>query len=329
MKKFSLNIFFFFLLLCPTLVLAYSNEVILGGENIGIQIKTPGILVVGFYKVDGAYLKGSPEIKVGDYILKVGKTEIDSVNTLSDAILENVSNEKVALTIKREEKTFDITMPLKRVDNVYKTGLYVKDNITGLGTLTYVDPVTKIYGALGHEILESNSLKLVEVKTGLIFESPVTSIRKSTRGNAGEKNGEFHFNKVYGPLNNNTRHGIYGFYKEKLNTKTIPVAQKEEIKIGLAEIYTVLRGQEKKSYKIDITSIQEYNDVKNISFVVTDKDLLDTAGGIVQGMSGSPIVQNGKIIGAVTHVITDNPATGYAIFITTMLETGDALLKKE
>lgn len=327
MKKFCFNILLLLFFMCPTLVLAYSNEVILGGENIGIQIKTPGILVVGFYKVDGTYLKGSPEIKIGDYILKVGETPVDSVDSLSNAILKNVQDNKINVTVKREEQILTLSLNLKEVDGVYKTGLYVKDSITGLGTLTYIDPETKIYGALGHEILESNSLKLVEVKTGLIFESPVTSIRKSTRGNAGEKNGEFHFNKIYGSLSNNTRHGIYGIYKETLPSQTIPVAKKEEIKIGTAEIYTVLSGKDKRKYQIDITSIQEYNDVKNISFTVTDKDLLDEAGGIVQGMSGSPIVQNGKIIGAVTHVITDNPATGYAIFITTMLETGDALLK--
>ena len=327
MKKFYLSMFLFLYFLFPSVTLAYSDKVVLGGENIGIQIKTPGVLVVGFYKVNGAYLKGTPEIKIGDYILKVGDTVISSVNSLSEAILQNVKDDQVKLTLKRNEQIMNITMPLQNVDGIYKTGLYVKESITGLGTLTYIDPDSKIYGALGHEILESNSLQLVEVKTGHIFESPVTSIRKSTRGNAGEKNAEFHFNKVYGSLNNNTRHGIYGIYEDTIPTNFIPVAKTEEIKIGEAEIYTVLNGQEKKSYKIDITSLQEYNDVKNISFTVTDDNLINTAGGIVQGMSGSPIVQNGKIIGAVTHVITDNPITGYGIFITTMLETGDNLLK--
>ncbi len=324
----KLNILFISLFLflgMPSFAFAYSEEVILGGENIGIHIDTPGIMVIGFYRVNGEYLKGTPEIKVGDYIQKVNDVEINTIDELTNAIEKNVVNNKINLTVMRNGKTIEIEMTLEDVDGIYKTGLYVKDSITGIGTLTYIDPETKIFGALGHEILESTSSKLVEVKTGTIFESTVTSIRKSSIGNAGEKNANFYYNNIYGSLNTNTKHGIYGTYTRDLSTERIAVGTKDDIKIGPAFIYTVLSGSEKKEYAINITSIQEYNDMKNISFEITDEELLNKTGGVVQGMSGSPIVQNGKLIGAATHVILDNPVTGYGIFITTMLETGDTL----
>jgi len=328
MKKFKyivpLWIFFF---LFPVLVFAYSNQVVLGGENIGIHIDTPGVMVIGFYKVNGSFLKGTPEIQVGDLITKVNNTDISKIEDLTNTIEKEIKNNKVTLTVIRNGNTVEIQMDLDLVDGVYKTGLYVKDGITGIGTLSYIDPETKVYGALGHEILESTSSRIVEVKTGRIFESTVTSIRKSSNGDAGEKNAEFNYNHVYGDVKENTNHGIFGIYKEKIETTLIPVGTKEDIKIGSAKIYTVLKGNTKKEYEIEITNINEYSDIKNLTFKITDQELLKETGGIVQGMSGSPIVQNGKIIGAVTHVIVDNPVTGYGIFITTMLENGDEMIK--
>ena len=212
---------------------------------------------------------------------------------------------------------------LEKVDGVYKTGLYVKDEVTGIGTLTYIDPSTKIYGALGHEIIESTTSELVEVKTGQIFESTVTSINKSIKGNAGSKNASFNLNHLYGNILTNETHGIYGNYTDDIPEANIDIALPNEIKVGKASLYTVLDGQDKQAYDISITDIREYNDVKYITFTITDEDLLAKTGGVIQGMSGSPIVQNDKLIGAVTHVVVDNPLTGYGIFITTMLETGD------
>lgn len=310
----------------PLFVFAYSNEVILGGENIGIHIDTPGVMVIGFYKVNGDYVKGTKEIMIGDFITKVNDESISKIADLTSAIEKKIKDNEVQLTVMRDKKEETISLKLDLVDGVYKTGLYVKDGITGIGTLSYIDPETKIYGALGHEILESTSSRIVEVKTGKIFESTVTSIRKSSVGDAGEKNADFNYNHVYGDVRENTNHGIFGKYQKDISSNPlIPVGNKEDIKIGRASIYTVLKGNEKKEYEIEITNINEYNDVKNITFEITDSELLDKTGGIVQGMSGSPIVQNGKIIGAVTHVIIDNPITGYGIFITTMLQNGDKL----
>lgn len=309
----------------PLPALAYSSEVILGGENIGIHIETPGVMVIGFYKVNGEYLTSTPEIQLGDFIIKAGDTTVNQISELTKAIETHINENKVSLTVVRNKTPMEITMDLEKVDGVYKTGLYVKDGITGIGTLTYIDPDTKVYGALGHEIIESTSSKLVEVKTGRIFESKVTSIRKSSTGNAGEKNAEFNYNHVYGDVRDNSNHGIFGVYNETTRTETIPVGKKEDVKIGKASIYTVLNGNTKKEYEIEITNINEYSEIKNITFKITDEELLNKTGGIVQGMSGSPIVQDGKIIGAVTHVIVDNPVTGYGIFITSMLENGDKI----
>ncbi len=309
----------------PLSILAYSNKVILGGENIGIHIDTKGILVIGFYQVNGKILKGNPEIMLGDEIIKVNDKYVNTIDELTTEIEKNIVNNEVNLTIKRNDTLLSTTLPLEQVDGVYKTGLYVKDNITGIGTLTYIDPTTKIYGALGHEVLESKTLKMVEVKSGSIFESNVTSIKKSTDGTAGEKNANFKFENTYGTINENTTNGIFGKWQKQIDSNTIEIAEPNEIKIGPAKIYTVLNGNEKKEYDINITSIQDYNDTKNMTFEIKDQELINKAGGIVQGMSGSPIVQNNKLIGAVTHVIVDHPTNGYAIFITTMLKKGDEL----
>mgnify|MGYP001625307152 FL=1 len=328
MKKFKVWFLMIFFFLCsPTFVWAYSNKVILGGENIGIHIETPGVMVIGFYRVNGDYLKGTPEIQVGDYITKINDIPVETIDELTTTIEKEVQDNSIQMTVLRDGNEIVLSMNLEVVDGIYKTGLYVKDSITGIGTLTYIDPGTKVYGALGHEILESTSTKQVEVKTGSIFESEVTSIRKSSTGNAGEKNAEFFIRNTYGDLRINTNHGIYGVYSSNMNENTIEVGSKDDVRVGEASIYTVLDGNEKKEYTIEITSIQEFSDVKNISFQITDEELLQKAGGIIQGMSGSPIVQNGKLIGAVTHVIVDNPTTGYGIFITTMLETGDDILE--
>ncbi len=314
-----------FILLLPINVLAYSNEVILGGENIGIHIDTNGILVIGFYNVNGKTLKGNPEIKIGDEIIKVNGFTVNTIDDLTKEIEKNL-DKNVNLTVKRNNEEIDIAMELEQVDGIYKTGLYVKDNINGIGTLTYIDPETKIYGALGHEILESKSTKMVEVKTGKIYESTVTSIKKSVTGEAGEKNAFFNYNHVYGNIVENTSKGIYGKWEDDISGNKIEVASNDEIKIGDAKIYTVLKGQDKQEFDIKITSIQDYNDTKNMTFEIIDNDLIKQSGGIIQGMSGSPIVQNNKIIGAVTHVIVDNPLSGYAIFISSMLSKGDELL---
>ena len=312
------------LFLFPLNVLAYSEYIIPGGENVGIEINSKGIMVIGFYKVNGKLNKGNPNIKVGDQIVKVGNTEVSSATELVEAIDNNRKNDKVDLTVLRDGKSKNITLDLMLVDGIYKTGLYVKDNVTGIGTLTYIDPSTNIYGALGHQVTQSNTNTTVEVKTGLIFRSYVTSIDRSTDGNPGGKNAKLDYSTKYGNIKLNTEYGIFGEYTDMLpNKQTLKVAQPEEIKEGEAYIYTVLEDETIEKFKINIIKIDKNNEIKNIHFEVVDNDLLKKTGGIVQGMSGSPIIQDDKIIGGVTHVIVSNPTSGIGIFITTMLKEGE------
>ena len=315
---------FLLLFLIPVSVYAYSNKIIVGGENVGINIKSDGILVVGFYKVNGESIVANPSIKTGDLILKVSNTEVNSINELTNAIETQKVDSKIELLIKRDNKEFTSVLNLIEQDGIYKTGLYVKDSISGIGTLTYIDPETKIFGSLGHEIIEANTSKTIEVKTGSIFSSVVTGITKSVDGTPGEKNAKLDNQKIYGEIKENTQYGLFGNYTNNLpGKKLVEVAKPDEVKVGDAKILTVLDDNEVKEYDIYINRINEYNKIKNIFFEITDKELLDKTGGIVQGMSGSPIIQNEKIIGAVTHVIVDNVKNGYGIFITTMLEEGE------
>ncbi len=320
MKKF---IMLLLILLIPINVYAYSNYIIPSGKTLGIEIKNDGVLVIGFYKVDKKFNRNN--LKVGDSIIKVGNTEVNTIEDLVIAVEDNVLDGKVNLTIKRSGKIYEIPFELIYADNTYKTGLYVKDSITGIGTLTYIDPETKIYGALGHEITESNSGRIIEIKTGKIFKSSITRVDRSSIGAAGTKNAKFYSNTIFGNVTKNTNKGIYGIYTDDIsNEKTLEVGRPENLKIGAATIYTVLSKEEVKSYDIYIDSIEKNNIIKNIYFRITDEKLINAAGGIVQGMSGSPIIQDNKIYGAVTHVILDNPTTGYGIFITTMLKEGES-----
>lgn len=319
----KLAIFLLFLIF-PVNIFAYSSKVILGGQNIGINIQNNGVIVIGFYKLNGYFNKGTNEIKVGDLITKVNGIKISSIKELTQEIENNIKDNKVNLTLIRDKKEFDIELNLLKENNVYKTGLYVKDTIKGIGTISYIDPETKIYGSLGHEILESNSNKSIEVKTGYIFESSITGIDKSFDGSPGEKTAKFNTSNVFGTIDKNTIYGIFGKYNSSIDqTNLIEVAKKEEIKLGKAYIYTVLKDNTVEKFEINITNINDYNKIKNISFEITDERLLNETGGIVQGMSGSPIVQNDKLCGVVTHVIIDKVKTGYGLFITTMLEEGE------
>lgn len=324
MKKLKIFVLTMFML-SPFNVFAYSSKIIVGGENIGINIKSDGILVVGFYKVDGVSVVSSPVIKSGDLIIKVGNTEVNSINELTNTIEKEIEEDQVELVISRDGKQIKTTLKLIEKDGTYKTGLFVKDSISGIGTLTYIDPETKKFGSLGHEIIEANTNQKIEVKTGSIFNSVVTGITKSNNGTPGEKHAKLDNEKVYGNITKNTQYGLFGDYINNLpGKKLVEVADKEEVRIGNATILTVVDGTEVKEYDIYISKINEYNKIKNIYFEITDGDLLDKTGGIVQGMSGSPILQNNKIVGAVTHVIVDNVKTGYGIFITTMLEEGES-----
>lgn len=322
LKK-SFQIFTLLLLSIPTSALAYSDYIIAGGQNIGIEIKTQGVLVVGTYEINGSNVVKNSGIQIGDKIVKASNVDIKTVTELTNSI--NASScESLELSYERNHKIYNTTLNLTLDNDTCKTGLYVKDSITGIGTLTFIDPATKIFGALGHEIVEKATGQIIETKNGTIFASEVVSIEKSRNGSPGEKNARYYSNQVKGNIYENTRQGIFGNYLKEFNVdKLYKVAKPSDIKKQKAVIRTVLSGTEVKEYSITITKLVNNQDTKNIYFDITDETLLDTAGGIIQGMSGSPIIQGDYIIGAVTHVVVDNPAKGYGIYITNMLEEAE------
>lgn len=316
-----------FLLAClfiPFSVFAYSNQVILGGDNIGIQINSKGVMIVGFYKVNGNYIGSDAGLEIGDVIITINDNSITNVEELVDNLDKSNKEININIGIIRNNKPKDIPLKLIKDDNnIYKTGIYVKDQISGIGTLTYLDPKTKTFGALGHEIIEKSSGKRLDILKGKIFKSEITNIERGSNGTPGEKTAVLHNEEILGNITKNTNKGIFGKYNDILENELIEVASKNEITLGKAWIRTVINGTKIDSFTINILKINYNNDVKNILFEITDQNLIKQTGGVIQGMSGSPIIQNEKLIGAVTHVIVNDAVKGYGIFIETMLEEGE------
>lgn len=311
------------LFIIPINCFAYSNYIIPGGETIGIEVNSKGVLVVGFYKVNNKNIAKNAGFELGDIITKINNVKITNIESMINEVNNNENTVKFTVLRNNTEKEIDLKLE-KDTNNVLKTGLYVKDKINGIGTLTYIDPETKVFGALGHEIIETTTISKFEIKDGIIYEANVSNIVKSKNGRAGEKNAIYNKQNILGEIKENELPGIFGTYNNEIqDAKALKVAEIDEITSGKAVIRTVINESNVKDYTIDILYIDANSKNKNILFEVTDKELLDKTGGIIQGMSGSPIIQNNKIIGAVNYVIVNDPTKGYGIFIKTMLEEGD------
>lgn len=320
-KKITLILLLTFII--PLNVYAYSKYIIAGGESVGIKINTNGVVIVGSYDVFGHNNLNDSALQSGDLITKINGKEIINIESMVN-VIDNCNCNEVNLSYKRNNKINNTKLKLYYDNNKVKTGLYVKDSISGVGTLTYIDPSTKIFGALGHEITDNNG-NIYEIKSGYLIDSKVTGITKSNRGIPGEKNAILYSENINGDIIKNTNKGLFGSYtNDLLNTKLYKVAELKDIKTGPAKILTVISDNKIDEFNINILSVKETKDkLKNIEFEVTDKKLLDETNGIVQGMSGSPIIQDNYIIGAVTHVIVNDPHRGYGILIINMLEEGE------
>ena len=316
-KKIKLIFISIMLLTMPINALAYSDYIYASGKSIGINIKLKGIMVVGLYEVNGISPGVIAKINLGDRIIKVNNNEVNSIKEMTDAISKSNNKDSVEITYLRNNKEYKTNLELINDNGIYKTGLYVKDTISGVGTLTYIDPGTMMYGALGHEIIDKNTKTIVDIDDGKIFKSSVTGITKSTNGNPGSKNALYYNDVVYGNINKNTHSGIFGNFSA--NTDNLKLYKVSNPVLGDAKILTVIDSDTIKEYSINITKINEFKETKNILFDITDTELLNKTGGIVQGMSGSPIIQGDNIVGSVTHVVVDNPEKGYGIYITNML----------
>jgi stage IV sporulation protein B len=317
-------------------------KVIPGGQTIGVKIKSAGILVVGHHLVNTEdQQKISPgedaKVQLGDLIVKINGNPIKDVNKVG-SFVEKAGKNKNALdlTILRNNQEINTSIyPAFDVqDKAYRLGLYIRDSAAGVGTLTFYAPDQGVYGALGHVITDMDTQTPIPVGDGEIVHSTVTSISKSQNGEPGEKRAHFlDESKVLGNIEKNTAFGIFGKMFKKpehsLANEAVPVAFAEEVQEGPAQIYTVLDGQKVEKYDIEVVHVskQDQPATKGMVIKITDPRLLDKTGGIVQGMSGSPIIQNGKMIGAVTHVFVNDPTSGYGCFIEWMLQDAGILLR--
>lgn len=294
--------------------------IFVGGQSIGIKLNT-GVSVVGSYGiyVDGKLSKPWEQagITEGDRITSLNNNQISDIKSLLKA-LKGTNGKSVAISYVRSNTEHTATIKPVYVDDSYSLGLYVKDCIMGVGTLTYYVEEVKTYGSLGHQITQDSFY------SGEIYEAKVTEIVKPTRGEAGEKRASID-SGVIGNVEKNTSTGVQGIANSSFDTSKMTLLgfkTKEEVKTGAAEIWTCISGTEIEKFTINITKLenQTSNSIKGISFEVTDADLISKTGGIIQGMSGSPIVQDNKIIGAVTHVLLNNSKKGYGIYLEFMLE---------
>lgn len=314
--KYLIILFLFF----PIQILAYSNHLIVGGETIGIEVHSAGVYIVGYYDIPEGNQKEN--FQLGDRITRVNDQKITNISSLQNIITKEG---EYSCQIKRNGQVLNKTLRVVFDQGILKTGLYVKDQINGIGTLSYIDPETRIFGSLGHEILESSNYSKFEIIDGKIYSAQVTDIRKSTNSNAGEKKASYNREETIGTIYDNDTTGIYGIYDANIKEKEeLEVGNSSEIKKGKAQIRTVIDKNKVEEFEINIINITEEG-TKNIYFEITDNKLLNKTGGIVQGMSGSPIIQNHKIIGVVNYVLVDDVDKGYGIFITKMLEEGDQI----
>lgn len=309
-------------------------KVIPGGQTIGVKVKSAGVLVVGHHLIQvSGQSKISPGensgLMPGDLMISMNGVKLDEVSKVAKLVEQaGRSNDSLSIVYKRggKEHTARLKPAYDRTDKVWRLGLYIRDSAAGVGTLTFYAPKQGVYGALGHVITDMNTGTPIVVGSGHIVQSSVTSIAKSQDGDPGEKRAHFlKESQVLGNVESNTDFGIFGKMtrnpEHSLYQEPIPVAMSTEVKEGPAQILTVVDGQQVERFNVEIIHVarQATPATKGMVLRITDPRLLDKTGGIVQGMSGSPIVQNGRLIGAVTHVFVNDPKSGYGCFIEWML----------
>ncbi len=299
------------------------------GIPIGIYVKTSGVLVVGigeFEDADGSKVSPAKYIlQKGDYILRADGEEIENKKQLI-RLIEESGGENMVLTIKRNDEITDVmATPVCNQNQQWKLGIWIRDNAQGIGTMTYED-TNHTFGALGHGINDVDTSMLMNLDEGTLYKTEIVGITRGSNGSPGELTGyiEYDSDNVIGEITENTAEGIFGVCDEEITEaacyEPIPIALKQEIELGPAQIICSVTG-EPEFYDVEIAEVNLDGDNINRGIVirVTDEKLLTLTGGIIQGMSGSPIIQNGKLVGAVTHVLVQDSTRGYGIFIEEML----------
>ncbi len=320
------------------------KKIIPGGESVGVQLHTMGVLVVGHHLVKAKESSQSPadaaDILVGDVILEMNGNKISKMEDVQPIVKEaGNKQEKIKVKLKRGKEVVEtsISPVLNKADNSYQIGLYIRDSASGIGTVSFYEADTGKYGALGHVISDADTKRPIELHKGKIVSSKITAIEKGNEGVPGEKQASFSMkDDALGTITRNSPFGIFGkLDTEKLDSATdkkpMPIALASEVKKGKAQIWTVVEGEKIEKFDVDVinTIPQKHPATKGMVIKVTDKKLLEKTGGIVQGMSGSPIIQDGKIIGAVTHVFVNDPTSGYGVHIEWMLDEAGIDIFKE
>ena len=303
------------------------------GNIAGVKLYTSGVLVVGMSEIEGIDNKKykpyeNTGIEEGDRITKINEKYISTTNELID-VVNNSKGEHITITYIHDEESKECSIePVQTGSDEYKLGLWVRDSAAGVGTVTFYEPSTKTFGALGHGITDIDTGELINIASGEFVTTRILNITKGENGNPGKIQGTIENQKNIGQIDKNSKFGIYGKVDnlsslEIDTSKEMEVATRDEIQEGKATILCSLDNKTVQEYEIEIEKIFKENnyDNKSMQIKVTDKTLLEKTGGIIQGMSGSPIIQNGKFIGAVTHVLVNNPEEGYAVF-------GDIMIKQ-
>ncbi len=319
--------------------LVSEKALIPGGQSVGIKMDVKGVLVVGLEEVETEDKIVSPGydagIQIGDIILAINGEEVqyayqvsDILKRMGDEATEDKMDVSVLISRNDENEIYTVKAVKDFETKEYKLGIWVKEKIAGIGTLTFYDQEENIYGCLGHGIYERKTKTLLEAGKGELLRTKVKSIKEGETGDPGEIRGIFYQEEQpIGNVYKNSEFGVFsrgidGNSDKFMTSEAMVVATKEQIKIGKAYILTTINGSNVENFDIEITKInkQDEIDTKGLEIKVTDKKLLSYSGGIVQGMSGSPIIQDGRIVGAVTHVLVNDPTRGYGIFIENMLD---------
>lgn len=299
------------------------------GHTVGIKLLARGVMVVKLK--EGNTPAAEANLQCGDVILSVDGKPITSTEQFSE-IVQTIGESCATMEMRRNGKPTKATVtPHKGDDGTYTIGAWIRDSMAGIGTVTYYDPSNGEFGALGHGIVDSDTAVLMPFSSGSLLPSTVKAVKKGTAGEAGELKGNFDCKEDMGMLTANTGSGIFGKIEDGIlpgsDGHPVPIAENNEIHPGKACILANVSGDIVKAYAVEITKIFDDSvDGRNLLITVTDPRLLQETGGIVQGMSGSPILQNGKIVGAVTHVLLNDPTRGYGIFIRNMLSASETTL---
>lgn len=302
-----------------------------GGNSIGVRMDVKGVLIVGLEEIetaDGHFVNPGLEagLEIGDLILDINGTKVYNAHEVQKVI--NQIKGDLTLKIKRKDELMNVKLNsvISIDDGLYKLGVWVKDKTAGIGTLTYYDAENQTFGALGHGITDAETGHILSVGKGELLNAKVQSVKEGKIGRPGEIKGIFYQEDLpLGKLRNNTEYGIFGdaypSIEEIAKIKPMPICKKEDVKCGDAYIYTTINGNNIEKYDIEIIQVnkQDKPDTKGMIIKVTDPELIKKTGGIVQGMSGSPIIQEEKIVGAITHVFVKNPEMGYGVFIEWMI----------